>query len=229
MQELNSRHIKILIFLFPIVMFLIFLVIKKVSLDTYILLVQEDAVVEYVQAFFYFLASIFSFLISIKFLKNKLTLLGVLYGILTVGLLFVSLEEISWGQRIFNIENPDYFKQHNVQDEISFHNLDTVQSSLHKIYILVGFYGAFAWLFVRQFMSMEKTKCSHIVNFVVPNWFISSYFFSVFLIYILIELHLIWWRYQEPVELLLSLGFLCFAIFNYIKLQGCLTGSTQKL
>lgn len=32
-------------------------------------------------------------------------------------------EEISWGQRLFGIESPDYFKENNTQQETNFHNL----------------------------------------------------------------------------------------------------------
>lgn len=32
-------------------------------------------------------------------------------------------EEISWGQRIFGIESPEYFKENNTQQETNFHNL----------------------------------------------------------------------------------------------------------
>jgi hypothetical protein len=44
------------------------------------------------------------------------TLLGLL-------LILAAGEEISWGQRIFEIESPEYFKQHNTQQETNFHNL----------------------------------------------------------------------------------------------------------
>ena len=38
--------------------------------------------------------------------------------------LFVAAgEEISWGQRIFGIESPEYFKENNTQQETNFHNL----------------------------------------------------------------------------------------------------------
>jgi len=225
-----KRYMKILIFLFPITLFLIFLCIKMVSPSTYILIIQEDSAIEYAQAFFYFLSSILSFLVSVTFLRNKMTLHGILYGVLALGLLFISLEEISWGQRIFNIDNLSYFVQHNVQNEISFHNLDTVQPLLHRFYILTGAYGAFAWLFVLPFVSREKMKCRNIVNFIVPDWFISSYFFFVFLIYTLFDYiakpyprGFLVWRDQEPLELLLSLGFLFFLATKYIKLRTCLT------
>ena len=99
---------KLFVFLFPITLFLIFLCIKLTSPDTYISLIQEDSVIEYAQAIFYLLSSILSILISIHFLKHRIALHGVLYGILAIGLLLISLEEMSWGQRIFKIENPDY-------------------------------------------------------------------------------------------------------------------------
>ena len=222
---------KILVFLFPIILFLIFLCIKLMSPSTYTLIIQEDSAIEYAQAFFYFLSSILSFLCLAIFLRNRMTLHGILYGVLALGLLFISIEEISWGQRIFNVSNPTYFAQHNVQNEISFHNLDTVQPLLHKLYILTGAYGAFAWLFILPFVSKEKMKCRNIMNFVVPNWFISSYFFFVFLIYALLEYYItrphtggfLVWRDQEPIELLLSLGFLSFLVTKYIELRICLT------
>ena len=206
-----------------------FLCMKLVSADTYISLIQEDSVIEYAQAFFYFLSSIVSFFVSIKFLKNKMTLLGVLYGILAIGLLFTSLEEISWGQRIFNIPNPNFFEKHNTQNEISFHNLDKVQPFLHKIYILIGAFGSLGWV-LQIFMLRVKMERRHIVNFIVPDWFISSYFLFVFFIYTffdyIIKPHtgsFLLWRDQEPMELLLSLGFLSFVVTNYIKLRVCLT------
>ena len=221
---------RFLVFLFPIIIFLIILCIKSVSPNTYTHLIQEDSGMEYAQAFFYFLSSIISCLISAVFLKNKLALHGVLYGVLTIGLLFISLEEISWGQRLFNIDNPAYFEQHNVQNEISFHNLDTVQPQMHHIYILIGAYGAFAWLFVLPLASRAKLKCQHIINFVVPDWFVSSYFIFAFLLYTFwayiaspYDGGFLVWRDQEPIELLLSLGFFLFSLINYRKLRMCLT------
>ncbi len=226
---------KFLVFLFPIILFLIALCIKLVSPNTYILIIQEDSAIEYAQAFFYFLSSMLSFFVSATFLRNKMALHGILYGVLALGLLFVSIEEISWGQRLFHISNPGYFVQHNAQNEISFHNLYTVQPLLHEFYILIGAYGAFAWLFVLPFVSREKTKCRNIVNFVVPDWFISSYFFFVFLIYTVLEYitnpypgGFLVWRDQEPIELLLSLGFLSFLVTKYIELRTCIASILQR-
>lgn len=92
--------------------------------------------------------------------------------------------------------------------------------------MLVGAYGAFAWILVRLFAKGAKADYDHIIDFVVPDWFISSYFFFVFFIYTLL---LFTWmnppdfllaRDQEPAELLLSMGFLLFVVSNYNKFQG---------
>lgn len=241
---MSNRLAKIVIFLFPIVLFLIFLCTKIASPRTYVSIIQEDSLMEYAQALFYFLASVSSLFLSISFLKNRMVLHGTLYCILTLGLVFVCLEEISWGQRIIGFKNTDYFSEHNVQNETSIHNLDTVQPLLINIYILVGAYGAFAWIFVWLFVPKSRTECSHIANFVVPEWFTSSYFFFVFFVYVILE-HVrkigvrmgieelrmgdfLVWRDQEPVELLLSLGFLSFVVVNYIKLRVCLTIASTR-
>jgi hypothetical protein len=52
--------------------------------------------------------------------------------LLFISLFFAAGEEISWGQRLFNIETPQKFMERNVQDELTIHNLNlfsTVESS----------------------------------------------------------------------------------------------------
>jgi hypothetical protein len=229
------HRMRILVFLFPVILFLLFLYIKIELPQTYASIIQEDSLVENAQVVFYLISAGLSFFVSMKFLKNKMTLHGILYFVLAVGLLFTALEEISWGQRIFNIETPVYFKRHNFQKELSLHNLYAVQPMLHNLYIIIGAYGAFAWIFTYPFFSGTKTNDQSIVNYVVPDWYISSYFFFTFFIYGIFEYMrpllskgFLLWRDQEPVELLLSLGFLSFLINNYVRLQECLKSRSKK-
>jgi hypothetical protein len=220
---MNILRTKILIFLFPIILFFIFLNMKLFSHDVYRSIIQEDTVIENMQAITYFLSSVVALLISLKFLHSKIILNGVLYSLLAVGLFFVAMEEISWGQRIFKIETPVYFDLYNAQKELSIHNLNIVQSKLHRTYVIVGAYGSFSWIFASLILSRVKKKYHHIIVFLAPDWFISSYFFFCFLIYSLFCAapqhigHFIIWRDQEPCELLLSFGFLAFVVTNYFK------------
>lgn len=230
MKKPIKIHKKTIIFIFPIIYIILFLSIKIALPSTYTLIVQEDSIIEYIQAFLYFFSSILALIISTRFISNRFLLHGTLYLILFAGLLFVSIEEISWGQRIFNIETPQYLNNKNSQNEITIHNLKPVQAHLQKAYILIGLYGTFGCLFMRNI----KTKSDNIINYVIPECFISPYFFAVLLVYAYFSFispfgvntlgidkfkvgDFVIWRDQEPAELLLSLGFLIFTITNNIK------------
>jgi hypothetical protein len=57
--------------------------------------------------------------------------------LLALGLLFVVGEEISWGQRMLDIESPGFFREHNEQGEMNLHNFKIAG---HKVNMFV-----FAW------------------------------------------------------------------------------------
>ncbi|MDA9714920.1 hypothetical protein N9V04_00785, partial [Bacteroidota bacterium] len=48
------------------------------------------------------------------------------YGLLMLSIVFflIAGEEISWGQRIFDLATPDYLSSVNEQDELNFHNIN---------------------------------------------------------------------------------------------------------
>jgi len=218
---------KLFTFLLPIFMFLVFLFIKIALPDSYETIIQEDSFIEYLQVGIYFLSSGIALLIALKFFRKSSVLLGILYSTLTLCFLFIAFEEMSWGQRIFNFSNPEYFESYNTQKELSVHNLIGVQRKLHKIYILIGAYGTFTWIFASFFSPRNKAFYSQLINHVVPEWYLSSYFFFTFFIYTAFRYiskpypeGFLLWRDQEPAELLLSLGFLIFTINNYYKLDS---------
>jgi len=230
---MSTHRLRVLIFTIPLFVVALFLCIKLAAPDTYTCLIREDSEIEYMQSLFYFLAAVFAFFASKNLLGKRIFLPGVVCAILAAGLLFISLEEISWGQRIFKIETPAFFKQHNAQKELSVHNLMPVQSRIHKLYMLIGAYGAFAWIIAALAVPGSRARSLHIVNFTVVPWHISSYFFIAFFWYTVFEFSerphpgsFLAWRDQEPVELLLSLGFLLFAVSGYLRTQPGINGWT---
>lgn len=150
MKKSTKKIFRFILFLTPILMIVIFAWLKITRPILYTALIQEDAPLEMMEALAYFLASIGALITSIFLLRRRKTWHGALYAVLALGLILFSLEEISWGQRIVKRKTPAYFKAHNVQREISLHNLNPVQEHLCRAYILVGLYGSFAWLIVRQ-------------------------------------------------------------------------------
>ena len=214
------------VFIFPLVLFFCLLSLKITLPEKYMLLIQEDSVIENTQAFFFFLSSLLSIWGLSRSAKNKLTFHTALFSTLAVVFMFISMEEISWGQRVFNITNPEYFSKHNIQNEISIHNLDIAQPILHYIFIVAGAYGAFAWVIRRLLRSRIKTELHNVIDYIVPDWYLSSNFIFVFLIYFVFEYvaepisgSFLVWRDQEPAELLFSLGILSFTIINISNLR----------
>ena len=87
--------------------------------DLYLYLIKEDGIIEYSTAFFLLFSSIYLIYVVNK---NK--------GQYNFGLLLFSIafffgfgEEISWGQRIFDIKSPFFFTENNLQNETNIHNL----------------------------------------------------------------------------------------------------------
>ena len=183
-------------------------------------LFSEDRLFENLQVLFYFLSSSAALFIGIRFVKARNNLFGSLYLVLALALFVVAMEEISWGQRIFDIPTPTFFEEHNFQGELSIHNLGETWDYLHLAYMVVGFLGAFAWLILPAGI---KVNYSSWVNFLVPSWYLSTYFIPTFLIYLYFDisaylgglfLPLIKYGDQEPAEFLMSLGVLLFLIIN---------------
>ena len=95
--------------------------------------VREDGPVEWVTVVFLLMGSFISLKRFIHFKGKKpfLFLLG------TLGLSFLFFfgagEEISWGQRIFDIKSPDFFRNNNSQMETNIHNLIYEGKKINKI------------------------------------------------------------------------------------------------
>ncbi len=47
------------------------------------------------------------------------------FALLAISCLYVGMEEISWGQRVFGFSSPTYFQANNLQGETNFHNFLT--------------------------------------------------------------------------------------------------------
>jgi hypothetical protein len=98
------------------------------------ILFPEDHYFENVGAISLFIASIISFYIFLRALKTRAVTKMLWFKLLVLlglaGLYFFGGgEEISWGQRIFNIKEPTVLGQENTQDELNIHNLAIFENS----------------------------------------------------------------------------------------------------
>jgi len=119
--------------------------------------VQEDGIAEWLTVAGLFLGSVVCFKRFVKlFYKKSRWFLAVTLG-LSLFLFFAAGEEISWGQRIFGLSTPEYFQQHNAQQETNLHNLVVGGVKLNKLIfsvILVGLLSLFLvvvpWLYQKS-------------------------------------------------------------------------------
>ncbi len=106
--------------------------------DTYYLAVQEDEALEW-STFWAFIGAACIYIQVAARSRFSLKISWFPLG-LALFCLFVALEEISWGQRVFGYRPPEYFLQYNFQQELNLHNiLDTQLRKLSVIMVIFGY------------------------------------------------------------------------------------------
>lgn len=107
-----------------------------ISNDTYLFLIQEDSIYENLTALTMLAGSI---LLVIKLFKGNVKGAKRIYYILLALMMFFGFgEEISWGQRIFDLQTNEYFSNHNLQGETNLHNLKINGVKLNKAIFSIG-------------------------------------------------------------------------------------------
>ncbi len=95
--------------------------------------VQEDSVAEYATAFFFGVMAVLCIKKFIAYLRAGARLAALTWFGLFLMTFFVFGEEISWGQRIFNVQSGEFFKEFNTQDETNLHNLKFNGVSINRL------------------------------------------------------------------------------------------------
>lgn len=86
----------------------------------YIVATYEDMVGEWAQVYLFAATMLLS--IRVAWYKSSYRLF---FAVLALACFYVVGEEISWGQRIFNLATPEFFEKHNLQNETNLHNFFT--------------------------------------------------------------------------------------------------------
>ena len=122
--------------------------------NTYI---PEDGVLETATAIMLFLAAVILIVRLFRERNIHPMSFSVVSLFLAVVLVFVSGEEISWGQRILGVESGEFFLENNRQNETNLHNLEVGGVNLNKlifgqmlVLFLVVFYLILPFLFSRR-------------------------------------------------------------------------------
>lgn len=240
----EDRWLLRLVALFPLFFIAGALAMKMLLPGLNRFLIKEDGLVESATALGFLLAGGIALLLALRLHRDRRSLLALLHMGLAIGMVFAMLEEISWGQRILNLEPSEYFVENSTKAEINVHNLK--QFPLWIAFLAVGFYGAFSRLLVPPAL---RRRFPLEVELLTPRLAVSAYFFMTFAIHTYMEYvyhtimrpmgivirrdygwedHLIIGKDQEVLELLLAMGFLIFILDNWQRYKAHRLASTAE-
>ncbi len=219
----NNFNLNFLIFFAPIIYLIIILNWRLVNANLFFKLTSEDNLIEYAQFLILITSCILCYLIQKKLNKYRvykfLFILGIIF------FLFLAGEEISWGQRWFNIETPQHIAKNNLQNEINIHNQSNVFGYVYRGYILIGLYGSISWILDHYMKIINNIKQIHKQIFIInPFLFFyfaitCVYFYLKFILRIRID------EFEESIELPLLSGIL----FHLLDIKKYLWNDNKRL
>ena len=203
---------KMAVFISGLFLILLIAYLRVRNFELFTILSREDGLVENLQFIVLALSSFFSLLIARKQKNNKF--LSITYYLIAFIFFVMAGEEISWGQRIFNIETPEKIAEENLQNELNLHNLPAFFASVYRAYIAIGLYGGLAWILQKFALDKLFGKAKKILNFFIPPWFFMPFFLTpAWYIYNKIIVQWPYHEWEEVSELVLLIGILSFVSY----------------
>ena len=222
-DKFYKKHVSSILFYgAPIMLFVLFIMWFWPQ-SFFLRITGEDQFIENAQFIVLLLGAIISGYISYLYKRRDKTK-AIVFFIFAAVLLLIAGDEISWSQRLFSITTPEFIGNQNTQNEITIHNNYRVDGLVKWGYMLVGFYGAYAWLLFRYFPKFQK-----IPSMFVPYWFTMWFFFAGFIynFYTLLPGHS-FGEWSEVAELMLYLGITLHVTTVYFLLKKEKLFSTLK-
>lgn len=209
---------KKIVFIIPILLFLFSLIILMRYNHIFFYLEAEDSVIEWLQFLFITLILFLNFKLFSKY-KAKDKLLAFIFLFAAIGFLFIAGEEISWGQRIFNIPTPEEYAKVNIQQELTIHNYGLIFGYVYRIYMIFGLLASTMFIF-KPLLLRFIPRLKKVWNTFIPGWQYFIYFFTAFLynydrFFLRPDFRVVVW--EEPMELLLFIGIFLFFLELFLR------------
>ena len=223
-KKININKLNSVIGLFPFISFTILLIyrIQTNDIKRYQRLVEEGSLVEWLSFLFLLLASFMFFISAKKYIKKSSGRFLLFISGLTF---FFAMEEMSWGQMIFNWQSPHFLAEINLQKETNFHNLIFIHGIRENLISNFIFFSlsllCLSGYYLRQ---KNKIKPNTISEIIFPHISLLGYFstaaliyFGLFIQYNNINIPILISSDQEIVECFFALGLLIHSFIIYIS------------
>lgn len=172
------------------------LALKVVDRSWYMDLIREDGPFEDLTLIFYLAAFGLACAAAIVLRRAGESLFSLGYLAIALGCFYIGGEEISWGQRILQIESPAFFERYNQQQELNSHNFLS-RYALHALYIVVSALAAFGWIFMPRLISRLPARPQAYLSprqwMLAPDRRLMLYFLPCLLLYI-------YYDYLNPIQ-----------------------------
>ena len=136
-EQLESRSIAFMTAATPVLGSVLLGALALAQAHWFNTIVREDSILEWGEVCAFGVAAVASARIAYR----TRGFVGLAYGLLAVAALAAIGEELSWGQRLFNVTTPETLATANRQHELNVHNLFEVEST-DFVLLAAAFYGA---------------------------------------------------------------------------------------
>jgi hypothetical protein len=176
-----SQRLPLLITISPFALLGFSYVVSLLPFDAFVPYASEDGTMEYLQVLILIMTIVVSaWQAWLSYHRRKLAQ-AVLFGCIALGVFFITMEEISWGQRLLNLETPENLATVNVQNEITLHNIGIFNDLQLVVYIGVTLVGSIlSWSQTRlisAYWFMWNPPRSAFGLFFIPFVFYSGFVF----------------------------------------------------
>ena len=190
------------------------------------IIVKEHYPVESITFITIFAAVFVGIKLLLQMYKRRLESYKIIFVTLMVlALIFVGMEEISWGQWFLYFKSPDYFRHANLQRETNIHNLRDFHVIFEYIRVFIGIGG-----FISIFLNNTKTFKFISSPFVLLVSFIVIALFSAVDVYnyylpnqrLLLQVGGFYWFLKfnmEIIELMIAVSAFIFLYSNLRRLR----------
>ena len=172
----------------------------------------EDGFVENGSAIFLLSSSILLLSRFFKLFSSKSTAWKIGIAVMALLFFFAAGEEISWGQRIFNIESSEYFLENNAQGETNLHNMVVGGTKINKlIFSQLLTVVLVIYLIITPFLYRKYELVKNLANqFAVPivQWYQTIYFLAGTVLLAFIPSNRKWEIYELAFSVIFLLIFL---------------------
>ncbi len=202
-----------LLFWLPIVSSVL-IVFTALNRNLFRFLLAEDGPIEWLTFGCFVTAMVIGLQVCNAFLQANYKWHAAFFAFFAVTMLFCAGEELSWGQRILNLETPEILRIPGQQDEIVFHNLGGTFGIFNISLLVVELIGGIAF-FIKRWLSRGREQ-SRRINYIFPSLCLAPYFVIPFIYKLLVGAlgpnpPYVVAKYIEWTELCLGLGLAIFA------------------